>query len=194
MIVNAPLLSVAAKGQFGRSIVSVRVRGIDTFRLAKNPTNPRSSAQTKQRSKFALAKIAWSKTDYTERDKQALRSWARFQRRPLGAIAAFCQQYIRDLRYLDDVPIFHHVESWAIAGGDLNFRATAQSGLDVKIFWATGWRHFDHEQHAPESLTPGVYEVTLPDIQGRIIWFFFAHLHPAPKLKVGVGGLYSFAK
>lgn len=56
---TAPLLSMGARGQIGKSMVIGKWRGIDYARQHVVPANPRTTAQTNNRTRFALLREMW---------------------------------------------------------------------------------------------------------------------------------------
>lgn len=57
--VNAPVLSIGASGQIGKTQVYANWRGIPYARHYVTPSNPRSAAQTKTRSVFTWLSASW---------------------------------------------------------------------------------------------------------------------------------------
>lgn len=56
---TAPLLSMGARGQIGKSMVVAKWRGIDYARQHVVPANPRTTAQQNNRTRFALLREMW---------------------------------------------------------------------------------------------------------------------------------------
>lgn len=56
---TAPLLSMGARGQLGKSLVVSKWRGISYARQHVIPANPRTAAQQENRSRFALLREMW---------------------------------------------------------------------------------------------------------------------------------------
>lgn len=61
--VDAPLLSIGARGTFAKTATYGSWKGIKYARQRVTPANPRSSEQTKTRSSFTFASAAWRTMD-----------------------------------------------------------------------------------------------------------------------------------
>lgn len=92
--VTAPLLSIGARGQIGKSQVYGTWRGIKTVRQHVTPSNPRTTAQTTTRNTFAALDEQWKRMSTLSRA-----TWnAEVERRPLTPRNALFRANLPPLR------------------------------------------------------------------------------------------------
>jgi len=73
---DGPLLSLDASGTIGKALTFSKWKGINYVRQHTVPTNPKSAAQTTQRTAFSTAVAAWQallenvQTEWNDRAKE----------------------------------------------------------------------------------------------------------------------------
>lgn len=92
-ILKAPLLSLDARGQFGKSIVYSGWKGLKTARQHVVPANPQTADQTTQRDKVTSGVSAW-KNYFTDATGRA--AWSRMALNLAGAMSGF-NAFMRNL-------------------------------------------------------------------------------------------------
>lgn len=74
--VTAPLFSMGASGQLGKSLVYMTWKGIDDVRIYVKPANPNTAGQQTQRGYFDTAVGLWHSVAFNVADKTAFNLWA----------------------------------------------------------------------------------------------------------------------
>lgn len=95
--VQGPLMSMTASGKLANSLVFLNWKGAPTVRVWKRPYNPKSTAQTTQRTLFTNAVAGWHGATA---DDQA--SWNAYAEsistadRPISGFNAYVSAYINN--------------------------------------------------------------------------------------------------
>lgn len=84
--VTAPLLSLDARGQFGKTMVFIGWKGIKTVRAYVVPANPNTAAQAAQRAIMALLVVAWKAMSTAT--KAAWNLWAPYETKTMSGFNA----------------------------------------------------------------------------------------------------------
>lgn len=145
--VTAPLLSMGAKGQIGKSMVLAKWRGVDYARQYTKPANPRTEAQQANRTMFALLREMHKLAPGPLRDP-----WDAFAKgRPFTGVNKFVGENMRVLKGQPDLTLF--IGSPGAAGGIPPQAVTATD--------AGGAGAIEVEVIAPDQLPSGwaVYRV-----------------------------------
>lgn len=140
-IVKAPLLSLGASNQLGRSIV---YRGRHRQNLAgayARPSDPRSSLQLAQRSRVTNAVDFWKTEDINDATRASWYRLAKYYRRPWSAYQAFLY-YNQGRLNTGETPTAEKDLSFFTDGGirirvkflDLFERGLWGAHIDVKIY------------------------------------------------------------
>lgn len=93
--VTAPLFSFGASGKIADSLVFMTWKGISTIRKWVVPANPKTAAQTSQRSKLTNAVSAWHTVALTILDTAAWNALATLAAKPLSGFNKFVKEFIR---------------------------------------------------------------------------------------------------
>ncbi len=91
-ILKAPLLSIDARGQFGKSIVYLGWKGLKTARQHVTPANPKTAAQIAQRAKVTALVGAWKNYFTDPEGREAWNRWALNDARPMSGFNGFMSQ------------------------------------------------------------------------------------------------------
>lgn len=92
-VLKAPLLSLDARGQFGKAIVYTGWKGLKTARQHVVPANPKTADQITQRNKITSAVSAW-KNYFT--DAEGRSAWNRLALFLPGAMSGF-NAFVRNI-------------------------------------------------------------------------------------------------
>lgn len=100
--VTAPLLSMGARGQIGKSAVFAKWRGVAYARQHVTPANPQSADQTTIRSTFALLREMWKRAP-----AELIAPWNAFATgKPVLGLNKFVGENVRVLKYEADMDNF----------------------------------------------------------------------------------------
>lgn len=91
-IVKAPLLSLDARGQLGKSLVYLGWKGLKTVREHVTPANPQTAAQTTQRDKITALVSAWKNYFTDAEGREAWNRSALNDSRPMSGFNMFMSQ------------------------------------------------------------------------------------------------------
>lgn len=91
-IVKAPLLSLNARGQIGKSLVFLGWKGLKTVREHVTPANPQTADQITQRTKVTDLVAAWKNYFTDAEGREAWNRWALNDARPMSGFNGFMSQ------------------------------------------------------------------------------------------------------
>lgn len=94
-IIQAPFLSLGAKGQVAKTLVASTWKGVKTMRHYVKPANPRSTAQTTQRKLFADVVAYWHAVSTDEETTTAWNRLALVSGKPQSGFNAFSSAQVR---------------------------------------------------------------------------------------------------
>jgi len=136
--VNAPLFSFGASGKLANSLVFMKWKGIADVRMWLKPANPKTAAQTQQRTRLTDGVAQWHVVALTADDQTAWNVLATLAASPMSGFNKFIKEYIR---------IIAAAATWelltvggAVAGGAGELDVTIDSGdavSTVKAKWGT---------------------------------------------------------
>lgn len=94
-IIQAPFLSLGAKGQVAKTLVASTWKGVKTMRHYVKPANPRSTKQTAQRELFANVVGFWHTVSTDEKTSTAWNRLALVSGKPQSGFNAFSSNQVR---------------------------------------------------------------------------------------------------
>lgn len=94
-IIQAPFLSLGAKGQVAKTLVASTWKGVKTMRHYVKPANPRSTKQTAQRELFANVVGFWHTVSTDEETSTAWNRLALVSGKPQSGFNAFSSNQVR---------------------------------------------------------------------------------------------------
>lgn len=185
-ILKAPLLSLGASGQLGKTIVTSTWKGIKTGREYVIPANPRTPGQLAQRALLTASVLLWKLTQTTEELRTAWNLAANVNPRPLSGFNEFTSAQVKLRAALGDAiqPAAFQPYSGATARRLAKFgdpiAATAAGGyavanatwnvnaLDIGTYKADG---ADGEIFSiPSFTTEGFFRIAAVDSDGLEYW------------------------
>ncbi len=94
-IVKAPLLSLDARGQIGKSLVFLGWKGLKTVRQHVTPANPQTADQITQRGYVTALVSAWKNYFTDAEGRAAWDRWALNDARPMSGFNGFMSQTLK---------------------------------------------------------------------------------------------------
>ena len=195
-ILKAPLLSLGAKGQFGKTIVTSTWKGIKTGREYVIPANPQTTAQVAQRGVMSDCVEFWKTKLITEALRTAWNLAATANPKPLSGFNEFTSNQIklRNAVELPAIPVGFKLYSGTnfrrlsltditqIAGGQ-DMYAIEHADAGVANLEVYGFKR-DGTSFGPvnfTSLTPGdYYRISALDADGNEYWISGIMIAPTP--------------
>ena len=116
---RGPLMSMDARGQFGKMTVYGGWKGLKTARSYVIPANPKSTKQTAQRGKMTAAVEAYKDAEINELDKAAYNIAASLEAKPMSGFNYVTKRHIAAAIAGDSPQIMREFAVSANTGGSI---------------------------------------------------------------------------
>lgn len=126
---RGPLMSMDARGQFGKMTVYGGWKGLKTARSYVVPANPKSTKQVAQRGKMIAAVVAYKAAEVNDLDKAAFNVAASLEAKPMSGFNYVTKQHIAAAIAGDSPQIMRQFEVSANTGGSI----TVEVAGDVEV-------------------------------------------------------------
>ena len=184
-----PLLSIGATGKIAKAIVFFGWKGLDVAREYVIPSNPRTPAQTAQRSKMSTAVATWHSIAWTAADLTGWTLWASIATKVMTGFNSFVLvgggtwAPLWDGRNSPNLPADRGL---IVAGAAGLANATVRYGLKPRVMLNTGALIWDSVQLQWEFDIPAATYVT-----GDRVYFQF-YEGATFATATGITGIYYF--
>ena len=135
---KAPLMSLGARGQLGKSIIFSVWKGVDYAKEYATPSNPNTSAQQTQRGYFSDAVDVWHDGNFSSDDFSAWSLSARYASKPMSGFNKLVKDYV-DERVSGNTWLKIYDVTLTDNSEDVDISATSSlsSGGTHKAYWGT---------------------------------------------------------
>lgn len=185
-ILKAPLLSLGASGQLGKTIVTSTWKGIKTGREYVIPANPRTPGQLAQRALMSASVLLWKLTQTTEALRTAWNLAANANPRPLSGFNEYTSAQVKLRAALGDATYPAQVQPYTgtnyrrlsklgdkitvINAGSFAVKDGAWEGNDFEVSTYTKTGAEGHSHAITGFPEEGFYRIAAVDDDGNEYW------------------------
>ncbi len=128
---KGPLMSMDARGQFGKMTVYGGWKGLKTARAYVVPANPKSTKQVAQRGKMSAAVEAYKDAEVNDLDKAAFNVAASLEAKPMSGFNYVTKRHIAAAIAGDAPQIMRSFEVSANTGGSITVEVAGDENVNA---------------------------------------------------------------
>ncbi len=171
---TAPLMSLDARGQIGKTLVFIGWKGIKSVRQFVVPANPNSVAQQAQRLVISNCVKGWKLLDAVA--KSAWNSWAPYEAKPMSGFNSMTKAGVTNIAADPLSPI---VDTLSLTPGstiltgehtvlDLDDQSSVGSATDFSIIYGTDPRDLTTVSATDWNAGTSKYDITLTGLSNDV--------------------------
>lgn len=165
-------MSLEARGKFGNIAVANLTRGIQILKKKKDPTNPKTPGQKKQRQVYSDGRLFYKSLRLTERDKTSLSRLSRLLKFKLNPFQFFMTSYFAAREVVVIVEFASQVISNSPSSGKLYVYCEAPTGLNMLVYINRRFNQNWTRYPIFEIPGQGKYRTTIADLISREKYYF----------------------
>ncbi len=170
---KAPLLSLGASGQIGKSIVYFPWKGIDCAREYVVPANPKTAGQLTQRGYLGSAVDAWHAALYTAPDVTAWNRFAGVAAKVMSGFNRMVKEFLDEIISGNAWEEIKEVVASAITATTFTVTVSKVSAGNAPHLWLGTSKTFFTDQGVLTDLTGDSWDIDLTALNASTLYYYY---------------------